>query len=401
MSRVVSKRALGVFRTEVRSRTGSLLAGYDTSDFVSSGYVLTRGDIVKSAFPPMMRPALPYKASLMQYGSVLLDYSFTNIVGGNVVTGYGEKVIRYSNDPALRPSSPRASITASMQNEALVRALGQLANIKWNAVVALVEGREAVTMIHKSATTIDRVLRSVQHGKYAAAARALGLSSTVVRNVKTAGGAWLALQFGWKPLVDDMAKAALAISDNVTLIRLRAGSHVRRKDSYIYPGDEISDPKSFLTWQTSHSVEEILESRVSLWYSLKSADAVRLREYGAANLPLALWAITPNSFLVDWVLPVSDILKAMGASFGLTYMSGSRTDYVETNHTLKGVVKPRAGAVINRSRCVTSDVGKLMTMDRVVFKNEPSPNLALYVKDPFDLWKGVTALSLLAQRKIK
>lgn len=399
MSRVVISPTLGLFTNswgKIDGSSGPYSQSYSSK--VDGGYTFARDDVRKSAFPPGQRPALPYKASVVQNGVITLSYSIRDT--GSFpweYSGFGD----YAHKAVFGPPPLPAGVTASLKNEALVRALNNLANLKWNAAVALAEGREAVTMLAKSASTLDSAFQALEKNRYALAARRLGVSSKAVAGVKSAATAWLALQFGWKPLVEDMAQAALALSDVPSRLRLKGASQVRREEVLFSSPSVFFSPDARFSWDLTFKTVNVRETKVSVWYTMSSAQAATLREYGLTNLPLALWAVAPNSFLVDWVLPVSDILSAMQGSFGLTYQSGSCTSFVRAVRTFESAPRPLNGKATLNQFCKVSLPAERMEMSREVYPDDPKPSLtAMYVKDPFDLWKAITALSLLGQRKL-
>jgi hypothetical protein len=144
---------------------------------------------------------------------------------------------------------------------------------------------------------------------------------------------WLELQYGWKPLLQDIHGAFQAMSN---LAVARQGFVARVAAS----GTATSRTRStFTPWDTSiNAVGETVISQTSrckmtLRFRIASPLQSFLHQTGFAN-PINLgWEILPFSFVVDWFLPIGPFLETLTAWNGLEFIDGSQTLFTKRRTT--------------------------------------------------------------------
>jgi len=203
--------------------------------------------------------------------------------------------------------------------------------------------------------------------------RAMGVSLWRDRalRARSAGGEYLNVEFGWKPLVNDLQKFARAVKTShkvLTQYSRDSGRKVRRR--YYFPSEltrsETNDVQQvfpavdvgiWFNQSTSFPRTTIQTTQVDTWFSgaftyylnVGSSAADRMdRHLAEANkllgirlTPDVLWELAPWSWAADWVGNVGDIAHNVSAfaSDGLTmpyaYLMQRKT--VENVHTMYGV----------------------------------------------------------------
>lgn len=208
----------------------------------------------------------------------------------------------------------------------------QIVGSDFNLAVALGEAPRSLNMITKSATTIYNSLRAVKRGDPLKAARLLfgtnsvkqlplpkggsksnakilevnGDKKLIVHESKDAAASnWLALQYGWIPLVNDISSGAIAIDHQLRTAatkRYRVTAYAGGRRG----GDLINIPleSNNLTCQVPH--RQISSERIIATLAEKSP----ARLTGLMDVASVAWELLPWSFVADWVIPVGSYLES-------------------------------------------------------------------------------------------
>jgi hypothetical protein len=185
----------------------------------------------------------------------------------------------------------------------------------FNMGTFLGEGHETLRMIGDSALTIASSLRSLRKGDIYTATRTLlkngkplygrTLNRVAIRRgaVDQASNAWLALQWGWMPLLQDMRSGAelLAHKLNVPFSRrVRVASSKRAPHANIYAAMAGG-------WSARKQIIAILSEPESI-----------PKMTGLLDPEVVAWELTPFSMLVDYVVPIGSWLEARAFASSLT-----------------------------------------------------------------------------------
>jgi len=203
--------------------------------------------------------------------------------------------------------------------------------------------------------------------------RAMGVSLWRDRalRARSAGGEYLNVEFGWKPLVSDLQKFARAVKTShkvLTQYSRDSGRKIRRR--YYFPSEVTTTTADSVVqvypaidvgmWHgnsTSFPRTTIQTTQVDTWFSgaftyylnvgQKPADRLdrHLQEanklLGVRLTPDVLWELAPWSWAADWVGNVGDIAHNVSAfaSDGLAMPYGylMQEKSVQTVHTMRDV----------------------------------------------------------------
>jgi hypothetical protein len=195
---------------------------------------------------------------------------------------------------------------------------------------------------------------------------------------------WLELQYGWKPLLQDVHGAAksLAFLNSGTFMvqTARSSSTVTNSEGgpLIVPGEKTSSGNWMLITQT--------EIKFGMRYRIGEPLSAFLSQIGFNN-PISLaWELIPYSFVVDWFLPIGEYLTGLKHWEGLSFVDGFETRFTrQTAHQNVDFYEEDATRVHwrvgNYSRdAVLFDRLKLTeypSMTRPSWKNPISPTHAL------------------------
>lgn len=285
---------------------------------------------------------------------------------------------------------PGTDLGVNAENQCITKALEKLKDVKVNAALAAVEMRRSVALVRDSALTLLRAARAVKGGSIKKAAGILGVAPTK-RAGATKGFAqnWLALQYGWLPLLSDMhgAYEELTREDLLdgAIVNVRA-RRVSEPDGYMPPAN-IAVGNSVFSFDVKRHWYSKNEMKVSLFYRLSLPGLRRAASLGLTNPASVAWELVPFSFLSDWFIPIGQVLDALDADVGLTFLGGTCTDYSLTTCELIGTPQQQ----YTTGYC--HGTFKRMRMFRKVYPNSPRP--APYVKNPLSVAHAANAVALL------
>lgn len=163
------------------------------------------------------------------------------------------------------------------------------------------EGKETVGLVVDTIHNVGGALVDLKRGNFQKAARRLGVNKgRSSLNINDISGRWLELQFGWKPLLQDVHEAMkayekLTSGPRVELIRVGTS----RKG--VYNGS--ASPSN---WSGAGA------------YKLSQRLIFELREEPSQQRLLGLedpagiaWELTPYSFVLDWFIPIGTYLEVL------------------------------------------------------------------------------------------
>lgn len=229
--------------------------------------------------------------------------------------------------------------------------------------VTAAEFPKTIKLVEHAASRLYQVYRKLKRFDVYGAIKALGLDARGVKEAellrklnrssrnysrktgrdKFAENAWLELQYGWLPLIQEVNAAISdlkkADGQSKLIVSVRShGSHQGEHSVPIFGAEATKGEIEGSSYNVSIGycgyfgiTSEILNDAASL---------------GIINLPAVAWELLPFSFVVDWFVPIGDMLNSLDAMAGTTYLYGCKSTRV-TN-----VVDYRypAGAVYYRSR---------------------------------------------------
>jgi len=204
-------------------------------------------------------------------------------------------------------------------------------------------------------------------------------------NASDVGGAWLEMQYGWKPLLQDLHDVYHVINKTTevgTVVR-GVGYGKRSAKGSFRQGSIIMD------WEAKSSARTVLLSKVT------NSRAYLLQSLGLINPASIAWELVPYSFVIDWFMPIGATLEAMTATVGLEDLGGW------TSTQFKWIVKGRAETGTYRDQSVwINSPGDYQEagfdFHRYAYTRHPRP--AFYAKEnPFTSTHVENALALLTQ----
>jgi hypothetical protein len=162
----------------------------------------------------------------------------------------------------------------------------------------------------------------------------------VVSPTKSVAENWLALQYGWKPLLADIHGALEAFArycvQDPEVVRGVKGSAKSVSKSVTELGTT-----SYYYQKTGESrVATYSNCKIGLRYTIDSGLRAFAAQTGFTNPINLAWEVLPYSFVVDWFLPIGPYLETLSAFDGLAFLDGYVTNatvqYTLASHDFYG-----------------------------------------------------------------
>lgn len=272
-----------------------------------------------------------------------------------------------------------ATVRQSSVNSALVA----LKNSKVSLGESLAESNKTIRMLADTALTFAKTLVYARKGQWSKLRKLLRDNGKPVPG--RLANTWLAFQYGWRPLLSDLyglhqtVKAGLVSNDQI--LRVRGASK-----------GETSLTFTFGTVKRTFPVQ--LGSRTVIYAKVSNSDIARLNQFGLADPASIAWEVVPFSFVVDWFVPIGSFLAALGATRGLTFVDGCRTDHLTIDHTDYYVPQKSYISVIRSGKVTVRTEG--VAMERVLLTGFP-PAMPVISLRPLTSTRSVSATALIAQ----
>lgn len=349
-----------------------------------------KGTVTKDGY----RLPRPYALVLQEYWADEVRSSYLRS-GSSLVKYTGRflspALTRWNMDRWVGPSGSLVP-DVNARNRAETEALVKLKDMKVNFGEALAESRSTLSHLAKTTSTLLRAYSYARRGKWSKVLDQLKINRKRKWSTKDPASRWLELQFGWTPLLSDI-KGAMELSQAGLRDRLQLLSAERNLIGS-YDAEELStvsqsDGLSSCLFQGTRGIS------VKLYARVKDEDIANLTSLGLTDPAQVAWALVPFSFLIDWVVPIGSYLEALGATKGLTFVSGTRTEFIN------GYVEINAQPISNRQAgdVAFSKLGALALMDRKTYSGFPFP--LPYVKSPFSTSHTISALALIRTIALK
>lgn len=290
---------------------------------------------------------------------------------------------------------PARGVPQSLIDQAITKARLALKDQKVNLAVAFAERDSTARMIGDNARAIADAVRHLRKGRFKRAARSLGIAKPGKPRGKEVTSRWLELQYGWKPLLQDVygATEALARRNEHDWLVSAKGSARESIDETINVSK--SSPRIIRgTLQTrGHRGVFARIDAIPRDGLLKSFSAT-----GITNPATVAWELVPFSFVVDWFLPVGDYIDSMDALIGFKRSWCSVTTIEKFDSRFVGNPKEQftSSGMLNEVTRSASQHRKYIKMVRTVYDDSvPIPVLPRF-KNPVSLGHMANGLSLLA-----
>lgn len=339
------------------------------------------------------------------------DYrvDYTRSTGGvatHTSTGYwGTYHTVYTDSRLLDNFRPHTALASTIVEECSDIAARKLSattkSAKSNLALAFAERNQTVSLIYDTARRIAFAARAVRKGNLHDAYLAFGVSAKPSKSMsrklhetpvdKRLSNHWLELQFGWKPLIQDVHDSAELLASIFAGERFRTEARRSHSIRRTFGPYKMDDNGRY--W----SGEETCKVTYSVRYCLEGTGAHLLSKTGISNPALLAWELLPYSFVVDWFLPVGNYLRTLDAFDGLEILEGYKSYKRETSLIKEWRFNGQQGI----AHLTTTGFGTARDFTYARSRTTSWPTfLPPKLRFPIDgdaLWKFTTSYALLAQ----
>lgn len=282
------------------------------------------------------------------------------------------------------PSVPYAS---PARVKAYNRLFSGLGDFSINLAVAYAERQDTVNLVAKTFRRLVHAVKSLKKGRYKEVASAFGIDAKSINVIKLdtldLASKWLALQYGWLPLLSDIRKALeFTLPKPVTF-------------TYKFTGVDNIRNKPF-TSVNGHFGNFSADDRVTVdgLCTVVDPTIVTMNQLGLLNPMTVLWEKLPWSFVVDWALPIGKWLEQQTALLGLRLSNQGET----VTRKAWWQVKSKPYSLAGTGYTITQDIpwaygGFSKKKNRTVGLN-PVPILPQF-KNPLSTTHALNALALM------
>lgn len=249
-------------------------------------------------------------------------------------------VINASQICDAREAAPSAFLVSNVSSQSSQACLLKIKDMDVNLGEVYGERHETLNMIRTNADRIGKAYAALRKGNFGGAAKALGLQprssaaagSWAKNQSKAIANGWLELQYGWRPLIQDVYGGAEFLRKSFTLEKtglMRASATRKLSDSNVAEYDINSPVGAKLTQTKSYSVDV----KTCVYYRRNSSTLSTLNSLGITNPAYLAWELTKFSFVVDWFVHVGDFISSLDATFGYTFQDGCVTTFSKLSST--------------------------------------------------------------------
>lgn len=325
--------------------------------------------------PNGWRKPSPY---LRIYNSVVEPYGTLRWRDGNTDYAY---VGTHSTGATFVPVP---DLNPGLRTKAEIGALLKLKSQKVNLGVAFGERAATAELVGNTASKLAKAYRQTRKGNLKGAARTLGAEwRGQPRN-------WLELQYGWKPLLQDVYGAAESLKGT-----LREDWKVTVKGQASEKGfDPLTRINGMATW--SGVVKWSRGYFVRLDYLPENPFLASLSSLGLTNPAVIAWELVPFSFVVDWMIPIGDWLNSLDAALGYEFYSGSFSEFRTASVVWEPTKLVHSKSFFVYENSLGGGRSREIVLYREPYRRSPLPSFP-GVKNPVSLGHMANGLSLLAQ----
>ncbi|DAD51719.1 maturation protein [ssRNA phage Esthiorhiza.2_30] len=315
------------------------------------------------------------------------EYIVQSDFGGYVI--YSEPLIG-----SLEPNRPYNYDEWGQDIDAAARtkALNKLRTNSMQLGADLGEAHKTLNMIADPCVRVLKALHAARHGRWGSIPRTLGMDKRDVLTGKFAANKWLEYQYGWRPLLSDIYNGMDRLKDDFSIPSTSMVAKVTANEYRTYEEERIVGNNEFKI-----KMNGSMRVTYGLFYRVNDATIATIDSAGLLNPISIAWELVPFSFVLDWFIPVGNVLSALSATAGLTFVDGYRSEVRNLSEQFERIPFTYRTTY---STVHTLGLGKYLSLGKVFYRQRLGgfPNPGLYTNpSPFSTKHVANALALLRQ----
>jgi len=278
--------------------------------------------------------------------------------------------------------------------KAVERNIAKTKDMSVNVAQALAEVTKTIDMVADSANRLANAILALKKGNFRKAAKALGTTARGRKfdPKKSLSDNWLALQYGWLPLLSDIDGACQQLAKQPRPPYFTVTTTATESDS-----QQIVRFTSGLGGSDWYELGYTSKTKVSQTFAVRNHSVKTMSELGIRDPLLLAWELVPYSFVVDWILPVGKYLAGINYTDGLVFIRGFTVQFTKNNWNCN------ARPVFNTSGGITTSYagGSCHSSTNVLLNRSPLgsavDNLLPSFKNPLSLTHMANGLALMSK----
>lgn len=282
-------------------------------------------------------------------------------------------------------------------NEAKTKALLKLADSTANLGENFATLGQTLRMLHAPVSSIAEGIKSVARNRSLRPYMRESLSSLNRQGILTASAKkYLEYVYGWKPLMQDIHGLIQYAKERGIRPLLLSSSATASRSVAVKPAGYDSFSEKVRVDVTGGIATS--KVRCKLWARIDPnwSGTRALNQLGLANPAALAWELTSLSFVVDWILPIGQVLNALTAPAGLVFVNGSLSNRLSCSASyeeIETLVKGQANWSYDPPDPATGNI-KYEGYTRQELTGWPKPGVWID-PDPLRSDRGLKATALL------
>jgi hypothetical protein len=237
--------------------------------------------------------------------------------------------------PQTGPTVPTCNHLTAQRNRAVKKLSSIASDETSNIAQDIVQMSQTTAIITNTVKRLRNSIRALKKGNFQAATYSLwDAKHPTFRNKgglhhsKTLAENWLELQYGWKPLLQDIEGVIAGLKTlslaNRSVQTIYASANATNTINGLLRDDTGGNPKVVCG---SYRFITTSRTKFSIRYTVADHLVAFLAQTGFTNPVNLAWEILPYSFVVDWFLPIGPLLESFSHWDGLVFLDGTETSF--------------------------------------------------------------------------
>lgn len=342
------------------------------------------------------------KSSLSEQG---ISYDFRN-VNGSHAQGMDSAIVKLlGSNAASDIMSYSWPVIVELYNAArpgvINKLISRTKNQKINIGQFIAERQQTVNLVVSTAKRLAESIQALKRGNVKHAIFSLtgnNYATSRASEISRMGGGipqqWLALQYGWLPLLSDVDGSCQELAKLVTgepsVTSVRGSSRANADRAFTFHGGD-GQPGFEMTL-----TKGLARGNGYIEWLLSSDFGQSLSRNGIVNPYSLAWEVIPYSFVVDWFIPIGNFLSNLDYETGLVFKRGWLSMKIELEWTVSLIETSQWPPGFNSGSWSGEGFkGRVDYFQREALSAAPMPPPPDF-KNPLSLTHVANALSLLA-----
>lgn len=226
------------------------------------------------------------------------------------------------NEPLLVSSDLSPIYPTNSANRAMIQAAMKLQARSADLGTSMGEAKSTAASLAQNISSVVGAYNDFKRGKYKDMAKKLGIKPKAPN--QTAASAWNSFQFGFAPLAADISDQIGAIKNGLPAPVVSARSTVTEH----FSGFETPSSNGYKETRSATR-----RTKATYYAKVSNSFAYQLDQLGLLNPVSVGWNLTPYSFVVDWAIPIGNVLQVLTLPLTMDFVGGSLSVKVDSSIT--------------------------------------------------------------------